>query len=286
MARGPSPRDEAGRRESRAEDTAPQPWLDEADEDTAPTHTLVGRGTFWTTLLLGALLLIGVALGLWLIAGREKGAIDIPPPGAELPLVRSPGPWKEAATGPGTEGQVVEGQGQTRFGTGDGIDPGGRIALEALPETPVERPRPAPETPAEPESAPTPAEGGPTNLLPAAPQGTPKPAPKPATPAPAPATTSKPAPPPKPAAETTPAAGKGSILQLGAFSSETRARTAWKNLSGRFSYLAGLEPIIQPTQRDGKTLYRLRTAAADAAAARDLCARLKVAGEGCTIVGP
>ncbi|MFA7439334.1 MAG: SPOR domain-containing protein [Sphingomonadaceae bacterium] len=285
MARGPSPRDEAGRRDDWQEDSTPQPWLDEADDDVTPTHTLVGRGTFWTALLLGALLLIGVAVGLWLIAGREKGAIDVPPPGAELPLVRSPGPWKEPATGPGTEGKVVEGQGQARFGTGDGIDPGGRIALEALPEAPVERPRPAPAAPAEPEPAPTPAEGGPTNLLPATQPETPKPVAKPA-PAPAPAPAPKAAPTPEPAPEASRAAGNGSILQLGAFSSEARARTAWKNLSERFGYLAGLDPLIQPTVRDGKTLYRLRTGAADQATARDLCARLKVAGESCTIVGP
>lgn len=299
MARPISPRNEA----SRWDEDSIEPWLEEAEEDEGPTHTLVGRRTFWILLLLALVLLIGVAAGIWLISGREKGAIDIPPPGAELPLVRSSGPWKEPPPeGPAAAGIPVEGQGQILFGTGDGREAPGRIAVEQLPEAPIERPRPAPEP------APPPAEGGPTDLLPEnlpearntppAPEPAPPPKPKPApTPPPAkpktvdtivpreaPAPKPAPAPAPKPAAAPAPSAPTGSTVQLGAFSTEARARAAWKTMTTRFSYLAGNEPIISATERDGKTLYRLRVPTANTAAARDICGRLKVAGEGCTVV--
>lgn len=279
MARMPSPRDEmSGRTPWRDEDV--DPWLDEADPDDGPTHTLVGRRTFWFLLLLALALLIGLAIGIWLITGREKGAIDIPPPGAELPLMRSPGAWKELPPeGPATAGIPVEGQGQTLFGTGDGRESTGRIALEQLPEAPIERPQtppPVEETPAD-----DPADA-PTNLLPETPKPTPAPEPKPVPkPTPAPKPEPKPA---TPKAEEAQPAAAGSTLQLGAFSTEARARAAWKVMADRFSYIAGYEPIIASTARDGKTLYRLRIAAPTPAEARDICARLKVAGEACTVV--
>jgi len=81
-----------------------------------------------------------------------------------------------------------------------------------------------------------------------------------------------------------PATSAGQTLQLGAFSSEARARAAFKELSARFSYLAGLEPLILPVASDGRTLYRLRTSTGSADVARDVCARLKVAGEACSVV--
>lgn len=274
MARPPSPRDEAQRRgEWDDEDSAP--WLAEADEDDGPTHTLVGRRTFWVLLLLALILLLGVAIGIWVISGREKGAIDIPPPGAELPLVRAPGPWKEPPPeDPATAGIPIEGQGQILFGTGDGREQTGRIAVEQLPEAPVERPQ----------SAPAP-ENAPTDLLPENLPETPAPAPPPKPQAKAPekleaieAIVAR------KAAEAKPAATGGATLQLGAFSTEARARAAWKTMAQRFSYLAGYEPLVVPTERDGKTLYRLRAATGSSAEARDICGRLKVAGEACTIV--
>jgi cell division protein FtsN len=80
------------------------------------------------------------------------------------------------------------------------------------------------------------------------------------------------------------ASGAGSVLQLGAFSSQSRARSAFKSLTDRYSYLEGMEPLIVPVESDGKTLYRLRAQAAGAAAAKDICGRLRVAGEPCTVV--
>lgn len=305
MARSPSPNDEARRRSDWEDDT--QPWLDEdGEEDAHPTHTLVGRRTFWVMLILAAAMMIAVAAGIWMVSGREKGSIDIPPPGAELPLVKNPGPWKIAPTGPGTEGKVVEGQGQTIFGTGDGEDPGGRIAVEALPEEPVDLSQMRQENAAKEASsppaatAPAPdARDAPTNLLPPAAKPATPATPAPATPAPAkpvskPATTPAPksasptakaSPVPKAAPAPEAASGSGTTLQLGAFSSEARARSAWDVMTKRFSYLTDMKPLILPTAKDGKTLYRLRTQAGSHAQAVDICGRLKVAGEACSVVG-
>jgi cell division septation protein DedD len=255
----PSPRREADRR-ARADQDAP--WLAEATRDDGPTHTLVGQRTLWRLILGLALLVMGVVAGVMLVAGREEGAIDVPAPGAEIPVLRAPGPWKVPADGPGTEGEPVEGQGRILFGTGEGLDPDGRIALEALPEDPL--PKPGTEMAA--------VEAAVADAAPADPEPLPaKIAPKPVAPAPA-----GPGPPP--------ASAGGRTLQLGAFSSQARARAAWTALAGRFAYLDGLEPLIAPVERDGRTLHRLRVTTSGPSEARDLCGRLKVAGESCSIV--
>lgn len=313
MSRSPSPRGEADRRGRYQPewDEEPDPrWADEDEDDGGVQHTLVGRRMFWI-LILGLVLLTALVIGgILLVSNREDKPIDTPGAGEEIPVLKSPGPWKEAPSGADAGGVPVEGQGQVMFGTGDGRDPGGRIALEALPEDPI-----LPQTQDEPVEdtgpmqAPVPAPAAPPkvpprNLLPPSvsdqqqapapkPAPPPKPAPKPApkpvdvvtprvvqpAPAPTPKTEA-----PKPAPAPASGSGSGSHVQLGAFSSEARARTAWKALSGRFSYLAGHEPQIVPAARDGKTLYRLRIAPGSTAAARDLCGRLKVAGEACTLV--
>jgi len=96
----------------------------------------------------------------------------------------------------------------------------------------------------------------------------------------------KPAP-PKPqsvaaASAPEPAISGGSTIQLGAFSSEAKANTAWKTLSGRFSFLTGLAQSVVPVKADDKTLYRLRASGADAGS---ICAKLRTAGESCTVIG-
>lgn len=286
MAKGPSPRGEANRR-GRA-DSGPAPWLEEGDPepDSRGGATLIGRSTIWL-ILLGLLLLVSVvAAGVFMVARQEQRDIDALPPGAEIPLLRDPGPWKVPPEGPGVDGIPVEGQDQLLFGTGVGDDPEARIALDALPEEPVQRADPAA----------VPGENAPTDLLPdslseTAPEG---PAARP-VPRPQPEVTvvpraEIPRPTPVAPAVAPPAArpdppSAASLIQLGAFSSDARARTAWKNLSERFGYLEGLSPVIVPVASDGKTLYRLRTNAGSPAAAADICGRLKVAGETCAVVG-
>ncbi len=157
------------------------------------------------------------------------------------------GDYKVKPSDPG--GMKVEGEGDTAFAASEGADPKGAINMDAVPETPVtEAPKAAPAP------APQPA--------PAAPKAAPKAAPAPAPVAPA------------------PAAG-GASVQLGAFSSQAGANSAWKALSARFKYLAPLSHSVTPTQAGGKTLYRLR---ASGPGAKDLCGRLRVAGESCVVV--
>lgn len=83
--------------------------------------------------------------------------------------------------------------------------------------------------------------------------------------------------PPAQAAPAAPAAS-GSSIQLGAFSSEARATSAWKALSGRFKYLEPLNYSVIPVSAGGRTLYRLRASGPNAT---NLCGRLRVAGETC-----
>lgn len=79
------------------------------------------------------------------------------------------------------------------------------------------------------------------------------------------------------------ASGGGAIVQLGSFPSEAAANGAWAQLSGRFSYLAPLGKSIEPAEVKGGTVYRLRVNAGSAGQAGELCAKLKVAGEGCFV---
>ena len=89
---------------------------------------------------------------------------------------------------------------------------------------------------------------------------------------------------PKPAIIDAPApiASGGSMVQLGAFSSESKAKTAWKTLSGRFGFLSGLSESVIPIQSGEKTLYRLRASGGNAG---DICKRLRTAGESCSVIG-
>lgn len=73
----------------------------------------------------------------------------------------------------------------------------------------------------------------------------------------------------------------GAVIQLGAFSSQAAASTAWTALSARFRYLAPLRHSVLPVQSGGRTLYRLRASGPDA---DGLCRRLRVAGEDCALV--
>jgi hypothetical protein len=81
--------------------------------------------------------------------------------------------------------------------------------------------------------------------------------------------------------ETAPAAG--GTIQLGALPSEAAANSAWKSLSGRYAYLASLSHMVVKAEVNGKTYYRLRASAGGQASS--VCAKLKVAGEACSVVG-
>jgi cell division protein FtsN len=189
----------------------------------------------------------------------------------QAPLITAvPGPYKIAPADP--KGLQVDGEDQTIYAAGEGIDPGSVIDTNAVPETPL--PRPGTQAPLPP--------GPPTDLL----SGTapsaapPNPLAEPAKPtAKPPVSDAKPvAPAPAAVAKPAPTAAKPSgTVQLGAFSTPEKAEEAWAKLSARHG-LTGKRVIA--TTANGKTLYRLRSSG-DANA---ICARMKAAGDACAIV--
>ena len=229
------------------------PWLEAVEDENT------GEGP--SALKLIAAVVIGlVAIGLvvgglfWL--GNRGGTAGTD---GEAELVEAPdGPYRVAPDNPG--GMQVEGQGGTAHKASEGQQPQGNLSM-VVPETPV-----APQ----PKAAPGQAAGGQQQ---AAAGGQPKAAPgqpqQPARPAPAPV--------PAPA----PAGASGPAIQLGAFSSQAAAESAWRAMSGRFRDLAPLSHSVSPVQAYGRTLYRLRASGAGSA---DVCRRLAVAGESCVAV--
>jgi hypothetical protein len=225
------------------------PWLEAVEEDTDQGGPPAGK-------LIAAVLIGLVAIGLivgglfWLGNRDGEGAGD-----AEL-IAAPQGDYKVKPDDPG--GMAVEGEGDTAFAASAGADPKGSIDTNAVGEAPVARGTAL----AKAEPPRTPA--GTAAVTSAAPKQAPPAATPAATPAPAPA----------------PAAGGGTI-QLGAFSSQAGANSAWTALARRFTYLSPLSHSVTATSSGGKTLYRLR---ASGPGAGGICGRLKVAGESCVVV--
>lgn len=75
------------------------------------------------------------------------------------------------------------------------------------------------------------------------------------------------------------------FVQLGAFGDAANANSTWAALSKRFGFLSGVKYRVAQGKADGgRSVYRLQAAAANAAEAQQLCAKLKAAGENCLIV--
>ncbi|WNO54902.1 SPOR domain-containing protein [Stakelama saccharophila] len=159
-------------------------------------------------------------------------------------------------------GMKVAGEGDTRFVTSEGGAARGALDVDALPEQPVDGRRVAePQAPAgKGEKTVVAAVPGDSKNLERAPK------------APSRSSTAGTAP-----------GGGGSVIQLGSFPSEARANRAWKQFSERFKYLADLGSSVQKAEVDGNTVYRLRVNAGSAGQAKQLCGKLKVAGEACYI---
>lgn len=244
----------------RLQDEDRLPWLEAVeDEDEEPG---VGAGKLIAALIAGLIALALIVGGvLWL---RERSAQGASSGDGEL-IAAPQGNYKERPETPG--GMQVEGQGDLAYSASEGADVNSAIDLTAIPEAPVAHP----EAPAAIEPAPAPA---------AAPAPTVKPVAVAVAAAAKPVVQAKPAP-PKPAPVETTLSGSGSIIQLGAFSSEAKANAAWKALSGRFSFLSGMTSSITPVTSSGNTLYRLRTSGGDA---KGVCAKLRIAGESCVVV--
>lgn len=232
------------------------PWLEPAadfgdEEAVSPVRLLA--------LVLAGLALIGAVLGglWWWQGGGARGASE---------LIAAPaGPYKVPPADDGAK--EFEGEGDASFAASEGVETSGRVDPARMPEEPAvaDAPKAAVPAPAPPPAAKSaaPAAKAPVVLSKAPPAAT-----EPATKAPA-------AEPPPPA---------GAAIQLGAFSSEGSAAKAWTSLTTRFAYLEGLGRSVVPATVGGKTVYRLRAAAGSAAAASDICAKLRVAGESCAVV--
>lgn len=268
------------------------PWLAAAEPPVRKSARGQGQRTevsrrslFWTVVVLLTLAAVAAIALIIAFTRREGGSTAGYMDAEQAPLIAAePGPYKIPPTDP--RGLDVEGQGQTIYAAGEGIDPGSIIDGNSIPEEPLPRPGlprdlvpeganevmapnaappPPPVAVRPPPAAAVPPAGAPRAATPAPANPTAKPAAK--------AAADKPS--EKPAATT-----KAGTVQLGAFSSEDKANAAWAALAGKPG-MAGTAKRIVKVEADGKTLYRLRTSGGDAAA---LCTRLKAAGQACTVV--
>ena len=75
------------------------------------------------------------------------------------------------------------------------------------------------------------------------------------------------------------------MVQLGAFGDAAKADQAWAAFGKRFGFLSGTNrKIAEAIGEGGRKIFRLQAVTANAAAAQQLCAKLKAAGENCLIV--
>lgn len=88
----------------------------------------------------------------------------------------------------------------------------------------------------------------------------------------------------KPAEKSSAPAG-AVMVQLGAFGDTAKAEAAWAAFGKRFGFLSGTNRrIAEASVEGGRKIFRLQAVTANAAAAQQLCAKLKAAGENCLIV--
>jgi SPOR domain len=78
-------------------------------------------------------------------------------------------------------------------------------------------------------------------------------------------------------------AGAG-LVQLGAYSSSAMAEESWGEMAKRFGFLAALKhKTVEASGEGGRKVFRLNAITADAAAAQQLCTKIKAAGENCIV---
>lgn len=227
------------------------PWLESVEPDDEP------RGQGLRVAGLVVLGLIGIAalvwLGYWVQAHHHAR-------GGNGALITAPlGDYKVKPSQPG--GMKADGEGASALATSQGAaNAGAAIDLDAVPETPIAG-----------QHAPVGQVNNTTGGSRVAAQVPPSGG---ALKAEAPVTA------PRAMAE---AAANGSVVQLGAYPDSATAKAQWKRLSTRFTYLAPLGQSIEAAEVNGHNVYRLRVNAGSADAAKVLCGKLKVAGEGCFV---
>ena len=247
--------------------------------DTGSKRLLMLAGGFGAALLL--------LIGGWSFTHRSTGAV---------PVIEADGrPLRVKPENPGGM-QVV--------GLDEQMLNGGPSRVAAGPEAPSAIAMRAQQGGAAPTPPQLPTAEAPAQTVPAqsAPAASPALAPAPARPAAqaaAPAQAPLPAPPRAPAGQASapqaPAvpsraagpggAGKRTLVQLAATDTESAASGEWKRLSRRMpDILGGHQPTYQKVERNGRTVWRLRTGGfADAAEATAFCARVKSKGVDCAV---
>ncbi|MFZ5749145.1 MAG: SPOR domain-containing protein [Pseudomonadota bacterium] len=219
------------------------PWLESVEEDYSE-----GPG-FWRVALLvvlGLAVIAAVVFGYWWYQ-RQRGI------SGNGELITAPaGDYKVKPDQPG--GMKVDGEGDTVFATSEGETANASINLDAAPEAPVQG-----------TILPTP-----TATATGASRVTVR------VPTPGAATTASPVPAPSGPAG-------GAVIQLGAFPDESGANAAWGRMAKAFPVLAPLGHSVQKSEKDGKTVYRLRVNAGSNGQAQDICARITAAGQGCYV---
>jgi hypothetical protein len=75
------------------------------------------------------------------------------------------------------------------------------------------------------------------------------------------------------------------MVQLAALDSEAGANAEWQRLSQKLPALFGdRKPVVERTQQNGRTFWRLRTGGfADMAAATEFCQQLRTKRIGCSL---
>lgn len=223
------------------------PWLETVEEDYDDGPSI------WRILLyilLGLAALSGIIYGWFWYQGQNGGD------GNGQLIAAQEGDYKVKPDDPG--GMNVQGDGDAVYSTSLGNESDGSVDLNGMPEAPVKgQPAPAPSASSGPGAAKVVADV-PSGSVPV--DG---------------------------AAKTPPLAASagagGAVVQLGSFPSSAEAEAAWSRLSKRFAYLAPLGKSIQQADVKGRTVNRLRVNAGSATQAKELCAKLTLAGEDCFI---
>jgi cell division septation protein DedD len=239
------------------------PWLEAVEDDDNDGISLSKLiAGILATLVVIALVVGGI---FWL---RDRNAPNAD--GAELIAA----PENDYRVRPNEAGGMnVEGEGDAAFAASEGGSPEGRINRGATPEEPVSGRRVAATAG---ENSGNNASGTPSGSanarIPASDRRLAESAPQ----------TGNPAATRRASSGATPASGR--LIQLGAFSSEAAANSAWSQISRQHSGLGSLTRSVSSVEAGGRTLYRLRAAAQSASAARSVCTRLRNAGQACSVV--
>lgn len=210
---------------------------------------------------LGGLLLAGVAS--WALIG-DGHTVIVPVIEADSRPIRVKPENAGGLQVVGTDDQVMGGHGSSTRSMAPAAEVPAAQALRAQMPTQTAPPPPAAAEPV---------------ASPASPQVSPQASPQ-ASPM-----TAQPAAIPAQAARAAQSPATGTLVQLAAVDSEEAAQSEWQRLAKRMPDLLGdRRPIVQRFDRDGRTVWRVRTGGfTDPADATAFCARVRVKGGACAI---